>query len=106
MHFLRADAALRTAWREVAAHPTASLQRQLWSQLLTLVYGKSIEDDDLWLQHTFLVIVAKAIAARIMEVDADDPEAILSGKVFAGAGILGAVESDFFDWRLLAPKRS
>lgn len=102
--FLRADAALRDAWRAVATHPTASLQRQLWSQLLTLVYGKSVEDDELWLQHTFLVIVAKAIAARIMEVDADEPEAILSGRVFAGSGILGAVESDFFDWILLAPE--
>ncbi|MEO8926950.1 MAG: N-6 DNA methylase, partial [Caulobacteraceae bacterium] len=78
-------------------------QRQLWSQLLTLVYGREIEDDDLWLQHTFLVVVAKSIAARIMDVEADDPEEILSGRVFTAAGVFGAVESDFFDWILLAP---
>ncbi|MBA3812833.1 MAG: N-6 DNA methylase, partial [Caulobacteraceae bacterium] len=102
--FLRAEAELREAWAAVENHPTASLQRQLWSQLLTLVHGKEIEDDGLWLQHTFLVIVAKSIAARVMEVEADDPAAILSGKVFSDAGILGAVESDFFDWVLLAPR--
>jgi hypothetical protein len=101
--FMRAQRGLADAWRQVSTHPTASLQRQLWSQLLTLVYGKEIEDDELWLQHTFLVIVAKAIAARIMEVEADEPEAILSGRVFSAAGIVGAVESDFFDWILLAP---
>jgi len=101
--FLRAQAALGEAWTAIADHPTASLQRQLWSQLLTLVYGKEVEDDDLWLQHTFLVIVAKSIAARVLEVEADDPEAILSGRAFAAAGVYGAVESDFFDWILLAP---
>ena len=101
--FLRAKTQLSAAWIAIKDHPTASLQRQLWSQLLTLVHGKEIEDDDLWLQHTFLVIVAKSIAARVMEVEADDPEAILSGRVFAEAGVLGAVESDFFDWILLAP---
>ncbi|HEY5071858.1 MAG TPA: N-6 DNA methylase [Caulobacteraceae bacterium] len=102
--FLRAKAVLAEAWSAVKDHPTASLHRQLWSQLLTLVYGRRVEDDELWLQHTFLVIVAKAIAARIMEVEADDPEAILSGRVFSDAGILGAVESDFFDWILVAPQ--
>ena len=102
--FLRAKAILVRAWSAVASHPTASLQRQLWSQLLTLVHGREVEDDDLWLQHTFLVIVAKAIAARVMEVETDDPEAILSGRSFVDAGIVGAVESDFFDWVLLAPE--
>ena len=101
--FLRAKQGLREAWAAIERHPTASLQRQLWSQLLTLVHGKEIEDDELWLQHTFLVIVAKSIAARVMEVDTDDPEAILSGRVFTEAGVLGAVESDFFDWIMLAP---
>ena len=99
--FLRAKAGLIRAWAAVANHPTASLQRQLWSQLLTLVHGRDVDDDDLWLQHTFLVIVAKSIAARVMEVEDDDPAAILSGRIFSEAGIVGAVESDFFDWILL-----
>ncbi len=101
--FLRAKAGLLRAWAAVAEHPTASLQRQLWSQLLTLVHGRDVDDDELWLQHTFLVIVAKSIAARVMEVEDDDPAAILSGRIFSEAGIVGAVESDFFDWILLAP---
>lgn len=101
--YLRAVNALRAAWTEVKDHPTASLQRQLWSQLLTLVYGREIEDDELWFQHTFLVIVAKTIAARIMGVEAQEPSEVLSGRAFMAAGVFGAVESDFFDWILLAP---
>ncbi|MGH6949636.1 MAG: N-6 DNA methylase, partial [Vitreimonas sp.] len=37
--FRRALTGLEQAWRSVATNPTASLQRQLWERLLTLVYG-------------------------------------------------------------------
>ena len=33
----------------------------------------------------------------------DDPAALLSGRALADAGILGAVEADFFDWPLRLP---
>lgn len=102
--FRRALTGLEQAWRSVAANPTASLQRQLWERLLTLVYGREIKQDSLWLQHTFLVVVAKSIAAHILGVESDDPHAILDGRAFRAARVFGAVESDFFDWILLAPQ--
>lgn len=102
--FRRALDGLRQAWRSVEAHPTASLQRQLWERLLSLVYGREIRQDTLWLQHTFLVIVAKSIAAHVLDVESDDPRAILDGRAFRAANVYGAVESDFFDWILLAPE--
>lgn len=101
--FQRAMAGLREAWKSVENNPTASLQRQLWERLLTLVYGREIKQDDLWLQHTFLVVVAKAIAAHVLDVENDDPHTILTGRAFRAARVFGAVESDFFDWVLLAP---
>lgn len=102
--FKRALTGLQQAWRSVETHPTASLQRQLWERLLTLVYGREIKQDELWLQHTFLVIVAKSIAAHVLGVESDDPRAILDGRAFRAANVYGAVESDFFDWILLAPE--
>ncbi len=66
--------------------------------LLKLVYGRELESDRLWFQHTFLVIVAKCIAIAVMRLAEDDPRRLLSGDAFAAAGINGAVESDFFDW--------
>src|SRR5262249_24590388 len=74
------------------------LKRQLWAQLLKLVYWREVESDQLFFQHTFLVVVAKAIALAVLDMNEDDPARILSGRRFEAAGILGAVESDFFDW--------
>ncbi|HEY8125408.1 MAG TPA: N-6 DNA methylase [Methylocystis sp.] len=92
------DARLRALWEKLKNHPAVSLKRQLWAELLKLVYGREIESDALWFQHTFLVIVAKCIALAVMRMREDDPKRLLSGEAFAAAGINGAVESDFFDW--------
>jgi hypothetical protein len=92
------DARLRTLWDKLKADRAVSLKRQLWAELLKLVYGKEIESDALWFQHTFLVVVAKCIALAVMQMHEDDPKRLLSGEAFTAAGIEGAVESDFFDW--------
>lgn len=60
--YRRARSMLAALWAKHKARPDVALKRQLWEQLLTLVYGREIEDDSLWFQHTFLVIVSKAIA--------------------------------------------
>jgi len=101
--FTRALADLAEAWAEVAERPTVALKRQLWQQLLRLVYGDDVDDEALWFQHTFLVIVAKAIAAKILELPTANPADLLSGQQFVAHGVNGAVESDFFDWILQAP---
>jgi type I restriction-modification system DNA methylase subunit len=102
--YRRAQTSLREIWAAAKDDPAVALKRQLWAQLLKLVYGKETENDDLWFQHTFLVIVAKAIAAAVMDLAEDDPAKLLSGEAFQAAGILGAVESDFFDWPLARPE--
>jgi SAM-dependent methyltransferase len=92
------DARLRTLWEKLKGDRATLLKRQLWAELLKLVYGHEVESDVLWFQHTFLVIVAKCIALAVMQMREDDPTKLLSGEVFSAAGINGAVESDFFDW--------
>ena len=83
--------------------PAVALKRQLWAQLLKLVYGREVETDALFFQHTFLVIVAKAIALAVLGLRDDDPRHVLSGAAFEAAGIFGAAESDFFDWVVAEP---
>ncbi len=102
--FRRAIADLAALWSEVRDQPGISLKRQLWQKLLRLVYGKDVEDDALWFQHTFLVIVAKAIAAKVLDLPAGDPKDLLSGRQFVATGVYGAVESDFFDWCLVSER--
>src|SRR5439155_17941842 len=100
----RVDAQLRSLWESLEASPVVLLKRQLWADLLKLVYGREVESDRLWFQHTFLVIVAKCIALAVMRLNEDDPQRLLSGEAFTAAGINGAVESDFFDWVTAAPE--
>jgi hypothetical protein len=102
--FGHARTALNTLWASLATHPEVALKRQLWDGLLREVYGTSIGDDALFLQHTYLTVIAKTIAAAIFELAPAAPEAILSGSALAEIGIRGAVESDFFDWILLDPR--
>lgn len=96
--YRRASQSLLELWTRLKNDKAVHLKRQLWSSLLKLVYGKDIESDDLWFQHTYLVVVAKAIALAVLDIRDDDPKRVLSGASFQAAGILGAVESDFFDW--------
>ncbi|MBM3518961.1 MAG: SAM-dependent DNA methyltransferase [Alphaproteobacteria bacterium] len=95
---------LRGLWERLKLHRDVSLKRRLWADLLKLVYGREVECDGLWFQHTFVVIVAKCIALAVMRLREDDPKRLLSGDAFASAGIHGAVESDFFDWVVVDPE--
>ncbi|WP_114374685.1 N-6 DNA methylase [Elioraea thermophila] len=99
----RARGELARLWRTLADNPEAQLKRKLWDDLLAEVYGTRIGDEALFLQHTYLTIVAKTIALHVLETRAESAEALLSGRALAEAGIVGAVESDFFDWVLHAP---
>lgn len=94
----RVDRDLRALWERLKDRPAEALKRQLWADLLKLVYGREIEGGALWFQHSYLVIVAKCIALAVLDLPEDDPARMLSGEAFSGAGIGGAVESDFFDW--------
>jgi N-6 DNA methylase len=102
--YRRVEADLATLWAECGQESNVALKRQLWRQLLALVYGQDINDDALWFQHTFLVIVAKAIAAKVVGLSEPTPQDLLSGKPFEQVGISGAAESDFFDWVLVRPQ--
>ena len=94
---------LRALWSKLRIDPTQTLKRQLWADMLKLVYGREVEGDALWFQHSYLVIVAKCIALAVMDLGEDDPRRMLSGEAFSAAGITGAVESDFFDWVIAEP---
>lgn len=102
--FRRASEELTEIWRQLADRPDVALKKQLWASLLKLVYGRDIENEMLWIQHTFLVIVAKCVALAVLDVNEDDPARVLSGRAFSQANIHGAVESDFFDWVVAAPE--
>jgi hypothetical protein len=83
--------------------PTVRLKRELWARLLTTAFGTGFSDtDELFVEHTLLVVTAEVIAHAVMGIDpiAQDvePAAIVQGQLFATAQVYGVVEADFFDW--------
>ncbi len=99
-----AETALRRSWERVKDEQATQLKRRLWAQLLKFVYGRDVESDALWLQHTYLVIVAKCIAFAVLRLSEEEPGRLLSGDALVGAGVNGTVESDFFDWIVADPE--
>lgn len=83
--------------------PGVRLKRELWARLLTTAFGTGFADsDELFIDHTFLVVTAEVIAHSVMGLDptAQDVSAasILSGHLFSDAQVDGVVDADFFDW--------
>ncbi|MBM2832442.1 MAG: hypothetical protein HW414_1494 [Dehalococcoidia bacterium] len=95
---------LTAIWNELREHPDVRLKRDLWAQLIRRVYGAALNEDVLFLQHTYLTIIAKTMAAKVLGVVIAEPGELLSGRRFSEAGIGGVVESDFFDWPLASAK--
>lgn len=88
--------------------PTVKLKRELWARLLTTAFGTGFTDEDeLFVEHTLLVVTAEVIAHAVVGFDpsAQDvsPVSIVNGQIFASAQIYGVVEADFFDWIVEVP---
>lgn len=80
-----------------------TLKQQLWGKLLTTALGTQFDVDNsrLFIEHTYLVIVAECVAHAVLGFDLRKiaPAALVRGDRFsADARILGVVEQDFFDW--------
>jgi SAM-dependent methyltransferase len=83
--------------------PSVKLKRELWGRLLTTALGTNFEDsDELFINHTLLVLSAECIAHAVVGWDLTDeqltPVTICSGELFSQAQIFNVVEADFFDW--------
>lgn len=104
--FRRCTQELRELWELAKRIPEASLKKELWSRHLEFVYGTLIEPDELFLQHTYLTVVAKTLALRTLVTGPLPADDLLAGTPFVNSGLDGAVETDFFDWvRLVPPGR-
>lgn len=83
--------------------PAVRLKRELWARLLTTAFGTGFKDsDELFVEHTLLVVTAELIAHEVIGLDptAQDvaPAAIVEGQLFTSVLVHGVVEPDFFDW--------
>jgi SAM-dependent methyltransferase len=101
-------AELMSLYQADRARPEVALKRALWSKLLTTALGTAFEDEDeLFVEHTLLVMTAEIIAHAVVGIDPADPSitprTLVGGGLFAQAQVGGVVESDFFDWVVDVP---
>jgi hypothetical protein len=88
--------------------PYVRVRRDMWAKLLTTAAGEHFDDDDdLFVDHTLLALMAQVIGHAVLNFHPEDAsvsaEDIVSGKAFARAAIAGVVEADFFDWVVRIP---
>lgn len=96
-------ASLQNLFEEAGEHPDVHLKRELWAKLLRTSFGSSfVDSQQLFIDHTLLVLTAEVIAHAVVGYDlatmALTPEVLVSGRSFSDAQVYGVVEADFFDW--------
>lgn len=99
-------ATISALYEQYADLPTVSVKRELWAKLLRTALGTQFPDDDeLFVEHTLLVVSAEIIAHAVVGFDLHEinPASLVVGELFAQAQIQGVVEADFFDWVIEVP---
>ena len=104
--YLTAELELRDLWAQVEAEQDAAIKRDEWERLLEVVYGTQVASDELWIRHTYLVMVARLLA--YLAITEHLPEqgtelGVLDGDIFTPLGLQNLVERDFFAWPALPP---
>jgi hypothetical protein len=97
--FREAEGLLKQAWR---VHREAVLYDQ-WAGFLRVVYGASVDSEDLFIKHTYLATVAKLLAyssfsGGALPVSSDQIAEILEGRIFETWNVHNFLEEDFFSW--------
>ncbi len=94
----------------VAADSTVQTKFREWNALLAKVYGSPLGDRTLFLKHTYLVMVSRAIVAATLAPaqvgTAKDFRGLVDGEFFRALGIQNLAEPDFFSWALDTPSEA
>jgi len=93
---------LLTLWERLKGQPEFAVVYEAWEKYLRIVYGSALADDELFIRHTYLAILAKLMAwVRLIEgstPDAAQIQGVLEGRFFKDHGIENFLEEDFFSW--------
>lgn len=97
-------AKLSTLWAAAKATPSGAIKFQQWKRMLCFAYANGTDrvNDRLFLDHTYLMLLTKAIARVSLFNDVPlartDLLQILNGEFFSSHGWPNISENDFFCW--------
>jgi len=75
-----------------------------WASFLRIVYGSSVDSEELFIKHTYLATLAKLLAyasfsGGALPVSDEQLSEILEGRIFSEKwGVQNFLEEDFFSW--------
>jgi SAM-dependent methyltransferase len=102
--FTRSANALTAAFHAVRDRPSVQTKFREWNALLAKVYGSSLGDITLFIKHTYLTMVSRAIVTVARFPKAQRGVALyrglIDGEFFRTHNILNLAEPDFFSWPL------
>lgn len=93
-------------YRDNSDSSEVQLKRELWAKLLRTSFGAEfVDEEELFISHTLLVLSAEIIAHAAIGYDTRPGQGLASDELITGsnfrqAQIYGVVEEDFFDWVL------
>ncbi len=90
---------IQSLWKKVKNKPEVKLKYDLWKKAVENVYGKECIEESLFIEHTYLTIISKAIGhIAFFDTIPQSGKDLLSGKGFKDASVFGVIENDFFSW--------
>ena len=91
---------IKYLWKQAKVKPDVHLKYNLWKKSVDIVYGTEGAEESLFIEHTYLTIISKAMAyvAFFDSLPSLGGDQLLNGKKFKEAGVHGVVEDDFFSW--------
>ncbi len=102
--FLRSVKRLEAAFDSVEHDSAVTVKFREWNALLAKVYGSAVGDKNLFLRHTYLTVLSKAIVTMTLFPKQIRSSGLyrdlLTGKFFRDQSILNLADPDFFSWCL------
>jgi hypothetical protein len=101
--YIFATKLLQTEWQRVHKNNEFKVIFENWAKYLSIAYGTTVADRELFLRHTYLASFAKLLAYMRLANKAVVPSSseiadIFTGKFFKQLGIDNFLEEDFFAW--------
>lgn len=106
--YLVAIPILMKGWNKTREQAAATYAE--WAKYLSLVYGSSVDTEELFLRHTYLATLVKLMvysfySKGLLPISDEETVGALSGEVFRRWGIENFLEEDFFSWLVRSEAR-
>jgi hypothetical protein len=105
--YRKAASLMKTLYERVSHVPSVLTKMREWNRLLAKVYGSELGYADLFVTHTYLVVLSRLMVAQaLFPREARNTEAyrgLMSGGYFVRKNLPNLAEPDFFSWALDTP---